>query len=166
MRLKVVVEGIFPETGIELENFEQRLILQKSIYLIQRLGIDLGYRFSWYVHGPYAPDLTVAAFKYRDNAAYFDKCAEGYHLTEEGRSKVDILRKLIDARPRMPEMPIDQWLELLASIDYLKKVAYLPNIKVAKDNIAVSLNMYGKTKFDNSQIEASWDALIEHGFKG
>lgn len=36
-------------------NFDDRLRLQKYVYLIQRLGLSLGYRFNEYLRGPYSP---------------------------------------------------------------------------------------------------------------
>lgn len=58
--LKLTVDGAgLPFT---LETFEHRLILQKAIYFAQALGIELGYYFRWYHHGPYSPALARDAF--------------------------------------------------------------------------------------------------------
>lgn len=44
---------------IEFEDdFNSRLILQKTVYLMQEFGLNRGYYFSWYIHGPYSPALT------------------------------------------------------------------------------------------------------------
>src|SRR3712207_9330456 len=32
--------------------------VQKAVYIGQLTGVDLGYRFSWYVKGPYSTALT------------------------------------------------------------------------------------------------------------
>ncbi|MHA1731449.1 MAG: hypothetical protein ACTSU5_05875 [Promethearchaeota archaeon] len=45
-----------------MNNFSNRLVLQKTIYLIQKLGFDLGYRFNWYLRGPYSPSLAADGF--------------------------------------------------------------------------------------------------------
>ncbi len=42
--------------------FKDRLILQKTVYLLQAFGIYLGYQFSWYLRGPYSTELTKNAF--------------------------------------------------------------------------------------------------------
>lgn len=48
--------------SLDMSTFEGRLKLQKTVYLLQSFGIDLGYRFGWYLRGPYCPDLTKDGF--------------------------------------------------------------------------------------------------------
>jgi uncharacterized protein YwgA len=38
--------------------FENRLKLQKYIFIARYFGLDMGYSFSLYIHGPYSPDLA------------------------------------------------------------------------------------------------------------
>lgn len=52
----------FPKFGFSMETFNDRLRLQKFIYLLQAHDIYLGYDFSWYVRGPYCTALTAAGF--------------------------------------------------------------------------------------------------------
>jgi uncharacterized protein YwgA len=54
-------------------SFNDRLIFQKTIYLLQAFGLYLGYYFSWYIHGPYSTTLT------RDGFALIDKYSERVH---------------------------------------------------------------------------------------
>ncbi|MFZ2196989.1 MAG: hypothetical protein WAV13_04585, partial [Thermodesulfovibrionales bacterium] len=49
--------------GLLIDNFDNRLILQKRFYLLQKFGVDLGYRYNWYAHGPYCPTLTEDAYR-------------------------------------------------------------------------------------------------------
>lgn len=42
----------------DLDKFEHKLIIQKTICLLKILNIDAGYEFSLYVKGPYSPSLT------------------------------------------------------------------------------------------------------------
>jgi uncharacterized protein YwgA len=46
--------------GIELdmELFDNRIRLQKLIYILNHYGIRLGYHFTWWKYGPYSPKLT------------------------------------------------------------------------------------------------------------
>lgn len=48
---------------IDVSTFNERLILQKKIYFIQELGIDLNYLFKWYLRGPYSQQITTDAYK-------------------------------------------------------------------------------------------------------
>ena len=49
--------------NFSMDKFENRLILQKTIYLLQSFGVNLGYSFQWYIHGTYCPDLTKQGFE-------------------------------------------------------------------------------------------------------
>src|SRR3989442_1336381 len=58
--LKLVLEALGRE--LRLDDFPSRLSLQKTIYLVQAAGVDLGYSYSWYLRGPYSSALTRDAF--------------------------------------------------------------------------------------------------------
>ena len=45
-----------------MDGSEDRLRLQKLIYLLQAHGIYLGYDFAWYLHGPYCTTLSRRGF--------------------------------------------------------------------------------------------------------
>ncbi len=46
-----------------LNYFAKRMQIQKLIYLIQIFGVDLDYKFNWYLHGPYSSPLTKILFE-------------------------------------------------------------------------------------------------------
>jgi len=46
----------------KLNSFTGRKRIQKSVYLLQQLGANLHFGYTWYVHGPYSPDLTRTIF--------------------------------------------------------------------------------------------------------
>ncbi len=57
-RKKVI--AFFRELGFnfDISRFDDRLIAQKLVCLLELKGIDIGYSCSLYVRGPYSPDLT------------------------------------------------------------------------------------------------------------
>lgn len=58
------IGGIIKRVGsFSNETLEDRKRFQKTVYLIQAFGIDLGYEFNWYVHGPYSPRLAKVGYK-------------------------------------------------------------------------------------------------------
>jgi hypothetical protein len=61
-RKKVI--AFFKELGFEFDisRFDDRLMAQKLVCLLDLKGIDLGYSCSMYVRGPYSPDLTQDLF--------------------------------------------------------------------------------------------------------
>src|SRR5207253_11490502 len=68
------------DVPIDLRTFSNRLNVQKKIYLAQIAGIDLGYRFGWYIRGPYSTGLTQDAFTLKDEISSGDTEQEGYRL--------------------------------------------------------------------------------------
>lgn len=54
------------DVDFSMSTFNERLRLQKIIYLLQTFGIYLGYDFSWHIRGPYCSILATNGFALRD----------------------------------------------------------------------------------------------------
>lgn len=52
----------FPEFTFSMDTFDDRLKLQKLVYLLQASGVFLGYHYSWYLRGPYCSTLATCGF--------------------------------------------------------------------------------------------------------
>ncbi len=93
-------------------SFADRLIFQKTIYLLQSFGIYLGYHFSWYIHGPYSTTLA------KDGFDLIDKYNNA-PMVKFSKIRNDLLFKkfLIFLGQRKNDA---DWLEILASIHILK----------------------------------------------
>lgn len=108
------------ELGVlNVSDFTARLILQKTIYLLQGLhGLDLGYRYSWYLRGPYSSTLTRDVFEIVENRTLQDSIWQRHKLSSSAK---DILtrfkRAVFDTKPA--DMDLAVWLELLSSTHYL-----------------------------------------------
>lgn len=50
-----------------IDTLEERIEIQKLVYLAQTYGFDFNYRFSWYFHGPYCSSLSDVVYRV-DNA--------------------------------------------------------------------------------------------------
>ncbi len=141
---------------LDLTEFPERLFLQKAVYLAQLAHVNLGYRFSWYRHGPYSSDLAKTGFQYMENRQYYNELVGEYVLTQVGQARLDKIRALADHNPGM-ELP--QWMELLASIHYLKWIAYQPNRDaVTAESVGGILREHGK-EFLPDQVNAAWTEL-------
>ncbi len=46
-----------------IDEFDNRLMLQKLVYISKFFGIDLGYSFNYYLRGPYSPELADDYFR-------------------------------------------------------------------------------------------------------
>lgn len=105
-----------------LETINDRILLQKKIFLAQDLGLPLGYGYSWYIHGPYSTDLTSVAYQI---------IPEGFDSIEKNSfkepyatmiSKVNALEEEIFQKGL--QISVVQWYELLASIAYWNNRGY------------------------------------------
>ena len=57
--------------GLEMATFLYRKLLQKKVYFLQELGLDLCYSYGFYIYGPYSSELADDAFflmRLRNNA--------------------------------------------------------------------------------------------------
>jgi len=161
---RIHLKLVFDETGLssDLASFSKRLAVQKKIYLSQLFGIDLGYRFGWYLRGPYCPALTSDAFTLRQEIESGDEEADRYCLTEEARKRLARANKLWEL-PSGIEVSEQDWLELLASLHYLRHIAYRPGDQSADfDGVFESLKR-SKPRFTEMRDEAriAWERLEE-----
>lgn len=57
---------------LDMDSFEDRIRLQKLIYIIQQAGIGLDYSFGWHIRGPYSPGLADDGYAYNENKGKTD----------------------------------------------------------------------------------------------
>ncbi len=56
--------------NIDLDNFDEKLIIQKTVYIAQKMGFNFGYNFGWYVRGVYSSSLTVDLYGMDEKTTY------------------------------------------------------------------------------------------------
>lgn len=144
--------------GLKLDSFADRLVLQKRLYLLQLFGLDLGYRYNWYVHGPYCPTLTEEAFAVQQGLADIKKTSQSFELSEAAK---DITEDYLQFEASLGESDIAKSLELAASIHFLKHIGFVPG-GVTKSNIKKALETKGK-EFSDEQFNQAWNALDNFG---
>lgn len=151
---RLVMEGL----GLDLRmaDFDNRLILQKAVYLAQAAGVGLGYQFHWYLRGPYCSLLAADGYSVAAEAAVGDDESEQWKLDATTQGKVKVVRRLI-SEGRAPGSP--RWLELLASVHFL-----VTHRQVARDaaKIADRLKAFGKD-FTEDQVAEALRQLQNHG---
>lgn len=121
--LKLFVEELGERAAIG--DFDSRKRLQKAVYLGQLAGVDLGYRYSWYLKGPYSTSLTRDYYALAEE----DIAAEGdqeWSLAPAAKAKLDRIKGIFEVPA---DVPLDRgdWLELVASWHYLNHVSRLSN---------------------------------------
>ncbi len=149
------------EAGVPLsvESFDDRLILQKAVYLLQQAQIHLGYRFRWYLKGPYSTDLTEDVFALA-------------HLEDKGASELAQWEMDMDSRKRIEKIrgwfsplkgnALAKKLELLASVLFLIVTQQVSALDSAR--ISVVLKENGKT-FEPNEVADAVSDLRAHGYQ-
>lgn len=151
---------VLREAGVELavKSFDQRLILQKSIHLLQEGGVQLGYHFRWYLRGPYSPRLTedvfaLANFEKRDAGELCD-----WKLDEQSRTLVSRFKSLFQERTGHA---LAQHLELISSVLFLVRTGQGQVTNPAA--ITATLHKNGK-KFSEEEVVRGVATLRKNGF--
>jgi len=112
--LKLTIDGL--KLPFQIDNFEDRLILQKAVYLAQAAGVNLGYYYHWYLYGPYSPSLTRDEYTvYTDISAGLDE-SEGWKLDDISSQRLERIRGIFTELERDK---LAEKLELLASVHFL-----------------------------------------------
>jgi len=128
--MKMILLNVYlNELGIQLDisSKGKRIVLQKVVYLAQAAGADLGYRYSWYLNGPYSTDLTRDYYKLVDDAESQAE-APKYVLSDELSQLLESIKPLL-TKPHIFREGEDDWLELVASLDYAMRV-----LRMSPDN--------------------------------
>lgn len=109
---------VLRETGVpvSVRSFADRLIMQKTGYLLQQAGVSLGYHFSWYLRGPYSPDYTDDVFALAGAGAEAGELDE-WKLDPPSLGVVGRVKGLFQSARRRGDAA--RWLELLASALFL-----------------------------------------------
>ena len=145
---------------LKVDSFDDRLILQKTIYLVQAKGIHLGYYYKWYLHGPYCSSLTKDLYAIDSESGYADEECGRWKLDDDSSKR---LSDLIPLFSKNDTEGLANHLELLASVHFL-----LERKQVSKRNvkqIRTILKRYDK-KFSANQIEEALGVLDKHGLFG
>ena len=101
-----------------MDTFEDRLILQKAVYLAQEAGVKLGYFYNWYLRGPYSPAVAEDAFSVNVAVAGENDESEAYELADEQLRNLAKIRNLVLVKEET-RLKLARRLELLASVHFL-----------------------------------------------
>jgi len=134
-------------------SLEGRILIQKIVYFAQIFGFDLGYRFRWYIHGPYSAKLATDAFELDDKW-------ESVRAAKLEGQEIDVLDHLyvfLSSRTESIKQ-YSMWLEILGSIHFLKTLA--PSR--SKEETFASIIEH-QNYFDLQMCEQAWAYLNSFG---
>ena len=108
---------------LDLGGFDGRLCFQKVMYLLQELGVSLGFSFGWYCRGPYSDGAAGAGFDIRVIQQHVE--VELPPVRGSDVERLGKLRLLLDlAKIELIELPFPERLELLASLHFVYHHSY------------------------------------------
>lgn len=116
--LKLILDDL--NISSDIKTVEDRKLIQKSIYLLQAVGGNLNYKYSWYKMGPYSTDLTADYYRLNEEIELGSEEYKKYNLGQIFKEKNNNLRKLFTI-PENLSMSKEDWLELLSSVHFLNK---------------------------------------------
>lgn len=94
---------------VDLNSFNDKLTIQKSVYLARKFGLSFNYDFGWHVKGVYSSDLTVELYSMRDNQSNYSPSQREVEFIEKLQSIERISKDFTSS------------LELFSTVVYAKK---------------------------------------------
>ena len=134
-----------------LDTFGNRIAIQKVVYLLNEYGAKLNFGYSWYIHGPYSPQLTHILFNATDEERASRRELSG-----------DELRIVNDVRNFLGQdfYSIEN-LELVVSLIYL--IERGPSAGLSSKDKIVGFLLERKPQFSLSHVESAWRKIEEAG---
>ncbi len=162
-KLDVVNGLIFQKLKItSKDTLKERVILQKKVYLLQELGVDIGYSYNWYLKGPYSPGLTTYVYDRLDYLLQSSEELNKYKLNDDIYSKIQLVNSFSKQKPF--DLSLDAWYELLASVRYVWKNPYLWEIDdISNSERIIDVVRSEKPHFTIEHCKKAITLLQEHG---
>lgn len=152
---------VFQRLRIRKDSFDERLVCQKKIYLLQSLGTNLGYTYNWYVRGPYSPALTTYIYANLDVLASSD--FSDYKLAKMAERNIQCVNNL--EKRKRSDFTTASWYELLASLLYIHNNR--DSWKIDEDDqehsLFLTLIKY-KPQYNEEQCQYAFEILGDEGF--
>ena len=157
---KAILYMVAKKFGLKRDSFEERLKLQKIIYLLQDSGMQLGYGFGWYKYGPYSQDLVSDAYAVLGSRkSEYERAAteERWGFNDETKGKFRDFKRICGAYLKAPEKA-----ELLASVRFVRNM-WCPDVdKTAftEEFLRRKPRLWNKTA-ERTDIEKAFDVCAE-----
>lgn len=150
---------VFQKLKISKDSFDERLICQKKIYLLQSLGTNLGYTYNWYVRGPYSPALTTYIYANLDVLTSSD--FSDYKLAKIAERNIQCVNNL--EKRKRSDFTTASWYELLASLLYIHNNRESWEIDDQENSLFLTLIKY-KPQYNEEQCQYAFTVLVDERF--
>lgn len=156
----------------KLSEFEDRLRMQKLVFLLQKTGVDCGFKFALNARGPYSISLSDQLFKH---PAELSKLQTSCKLSSSEKQGVEAVKKLFGLKPAHLEVGTTYLYltdeEKLSVDEVFKRLKKLkPFISDADLAVGVSkakeltFKPTGEDLREMAKETALWDALSDEAF--
>lgn len=141
MATRSEINLLFKMLGSEpkLDVLSDRKKLQKLVYLSQVVGIDLDFPFTWYIYGPYSPNLTRVVFGEKQGSS------SNFSDSTTNKRKIELLKSILGEMINSSDK-----LELIASLHYVLTLA--EKQKISEDKVKSTVKDL-KPQFEKKEIE-------------
>jgi len=159
-RQQILLALALEEAGIPVRvgQFNERLLLQKGVYLLQEAGVHLGYRYRWYLRGPYSTDLASDVFFLAGQMASVRQELTGWQLDVESKGRIAALKALFGGQTLKA---LVKRLELLASVLYLVRTRQASAGVPGKISEILKAN---NKPFEETDVVEALGQLEQYGF--
>ena len=117
--LKLVLDVLMKDS--DFDDINSRKMVQKIIYLCQRIGVDFNYQYRWYSMRVYCPNLADDYYLMYDAIEAKKESLENKVLKKSVMQHLNKLYTILEP-PDKVNLNQVQWLELLTSVDFQKKI--------------------------------------------
>ncbi len=148
--MEVTAKGILYKIAkrfkLKRDTIEDRLKLQKTIYLLEEYGMNLGYGFGWYKYGPYSSDLVQDAYSvlYAESERYNQETAN-WEFSDDSKDKFREFETKLEGVLGNAEK-----LELVASVNF---VCDRWDTGINRDNVANKFKQFKEVYFNKTLIQ-------------
>ncbi len=138
--------------SFDMNDFDDRLKLQKIVYLMKSKNLNLGYIFNLYLYGPYSPELTKDGFQISQVCEYGNIGKIGFEDEGLDSQFLDFIQKIEEKKEDL------EWLEVVSSYLFIKN-----NLSLSDEEIFDRI----KNKRESMSIsEEKINAIIEEAKEG
>lgn len=135
-----------------MDQFDDKLQVQKITYLAQEYGIDLGYEFAWNRRGPYCKQVSEHAHE------ILDSNVDGNIGLINENEKLHEFAKIMN-----PYLNDTDWLEIAASLMYLRKDSYEDKELDQIIGYLIEDLTYGYKNFNETLVRRVISQMLEKG---
>jgi uncharacterized protein YwgA len=142
-----------------INNFEDRLIAQKIICLLQLKNIDLGYPSDLYVRGPYSPVLTKDLYQNERSISNFETDVT---LNKKEKETIIQLKELFGFSSSLLEIAATYgYLNQRLHLDHLNSLSNLKKMKPFYSEPKIALGVSKAKQFFSSISEEQMSEMKE-----